>query len=91
MIARKLRIHGTVQGVWFRDWAVRTARSLAIKGWVRNREDGTVEALAIGEPEAIERFTAACHEGSPKSRVERVDIEEAEAERLDGFELRATV
>ena len=90
MIARRLRIHGTVQGVCFRDWTVRMARGLGVTGWVRNRQDGTGEALAIGEAEAVERFIAACHDGSPKSWVERVDVEESEASPLDGFDQWST-
>ena len=90
MIARSLRIYGKVQGVWYRAWATRTAQELGLTGWVRNRSDGTVEALAIGEPDTVERFIAACREGSPKSQVERVEIEEVEPEALDGFEQRRT-
>ena len=90
MIVRRLRIHGMVQGVWFRAWTVRTAREIGVTGWVRNRDDGSVEALAIGEPRAVEGFIATCHEGPPKARVERVDVEEADAEPLDSFEQRGT-
>ena len=48
-IARHLSIHGRVQGVFSRDWAVETARELGLAGWVRNRRDGTVEAVVQGE------------------------------------------
>ena len=91
MTARRLRIVGTVQGVRYRDWTVRTARSLGLTGWVRNRADGSVEALAIGEREAVDRLIAACREGSPNAVVERVDVEEAEDEPLSGFAQRGMV
>ena len=91
MIARRLRITGKVQGVWFRGWAVRTATSLGLTGWVRNRRDRSVEALAIGEPDALERFAAACHEGPSRAAVERVCIEEAQIEALAEFEQRETL
>ena len=91
MIARRLRITGRVQGVWYRGWTVRTARSLALTGWVRNRSDGSVEALAVGETGAVQRFVAACHQGSPAAEVARVEVKEAEVETLSGFEQRGTV
>ena len=56
MIGRRLRIFGRVQGVFFRNWAVGEARALGLTGWIRNRTDNSVEALAFGEAEAVERI-----------------------------------
>ena len=54
--AVRVRISGRVQGVWYRGWAVDTARNLGVQGWVRNRRDGTVEALFAGPLEAVQRM-----------------------------------
>ncbi|WP_374598875.1 acylphosphatase [Sphingosinicella sp.] len=89
--ARRLRIHGRVQGVWFRAWTLETAQGLGLDGWVRNRIDGTVEALAVGSDEAIEKLIAACHEGPPAAKVERVEVEEAKGIVPRGFKKKPTV
>ena len=85
---RKLRIHGEVQGVWYRAWSAETARDLGVRGWVRNRRDGTVEMLVHGEPDAVERMIAQCREGPPAARVDRIDVEETAEEAPAGFEKR---
>lgn len=85
MIARRIHIEGKVQGVFFRDWTVETARQIGVSGWVRNRRDGAVEVLAIGAPEAVEALVAELRQGSPASRVARVSVEETEPEAVDGF------
>ena len=88
---RKLRIHGRVQGVWYRGWSVDTARGLGLRGWVRNRADGTVEMLVRGEEEAVRRMIERCHEGPPAARVERIDVEDSDEEAPAGFEGRASL
>ena len=91
-IARHLVIHGRVQGVFYRGWAVETARALALGGWVRNRRDGTVEAVVQGDEEAVERFIEKAREGSAAARVERIDVSDATVEDgLSGFTQAATV
>ena len=90
MIGRRLRIHGLVQGVSFRDWAVRAARSRGLTGWVRNLRDGSVEALVVGEPGAVEAFTADCRRGPVAARVDRVDHREESASPIEGFTIRPT-
>jgi acylphosphatase len=85
MIGRRLRIVGRVQGVFFRNWAVGEAAALGLRGWIRNRTDGSVEALAFGDPEAVDAFIARCREGPPSARVERIDVEAAEGEPPEGF------
>ncbi len=74
VIARRLVITGRVQGVFYRGWAVETAERLNLTGWVRNRIDGSVEAVAIGEPHAVEAFIARCREGPPASHVDGIIV-----------------
>ncbi len=68
------RISGRVQGVWFRAWTAQQAVSLGLDGWVRNRRDGTVEALFSGEDAAVDQMIAVCHEGPRAARVEDVVV-----------------
>jgi acylphosphatase len=92
-IARRILVHGSVQGVFYRAWTVETARALGITGWVRNRADGTVELLAMGTDAAVNALVQHLHQGPPAARVERVEVAEAEAEAepLKAFEKRPTV
>lgn len=91
-IAVRLRIHGKVQGVWYRDWTVQAANALGLHGWVRNRADGTVEALVVGEETPVRQLIAQCHQGSPNSKVERIDEEPAQGiVPRDGFVRKPTV
>ena len=85
MTGRRLRIHGRVQGVFFRNWTVEQAEALGVSGWVRNRRDGSVEAVAFGTAEAVEALIARCREGPPAARVERVEVEAAEGAAPEGF------
>jgi acylphosphatase len=88
----RMRIHGRVQGVFFRNWAMERARSLGVRGWVRNRRDGSVELLAYGRDEAVEALTAACRTGPSAARVERIEVEIEEGEGPPaGFRVTATV
>jgi acylphosphatase len=86
--ATRLIIHGRVQGVFYRDWTVATARELGLAGWVRNLSDGTVEAHLEGEPAAIEQMIAAMHDGPPRAAPARVDRHEAVTEGLADFTRR---
>ncbi|MDN0081757.1 acylphosphatase [Crenobacter sp. SG2305] len=91
MAVLHLIIYGKVQGVYYRDSAVATARELGVKGWVRNRNDGTVEAVVCGEVDAVQAFVVWAHRGSPASRVDRVEQQElADAPELLTFERRST-
>ena len=89
-ITRHLRIEGHVQHVGFRWSLVERANTLGLAGWVRNRGDGTVEALAIGPTAAVEAFIAWAHRGPSNARVSRVEVFEAALEPLAGFEQRPT-
>ena len=91
MICRRLTITGRVQNVWYRDWLVEQAETAGITGWVRNRADGSVEALVCGSSAMIDAIGAKARQGSPASRVADVVIEEAPVALFDGFEKRATI
>ena len=86
MTARHLIVHGRVQGVFYREWTVRTARELGLAGWVRNLPDGTVEALLEGEERAVRERSAARHDGPPRARVERIEQTGHEPLGLETFE-----
>jgi acylphosphatase len=85
-LAIRLVVEGRVQGVGYRWWARGQARDLRLRGWVRNRRDGSVELLAIGPADAVERFAAACREGPGAAQVTSVTRLDAEAVGVVGFE-----
>ncbi|SOE00581.1 acylphosphatase [Caenispirillum bisanense] len=86
------RIEGQVQGVWYRGWTRQTARSLGLAGWVRNRSDGSVEALFHGPAAVVDEMLARCKDGPPAARVAAVHARPAdEVPDGDGFEQLATV
>ena len=89
--AAAFRIEGRVQGVGYRWWAVQAARGLGLRGWVRNRRDGSVELLAIGEPLAIDALAEACRRGPPGASVIAVERYTAGDDGSVGFEEQATV
>jgi acylphosphatase len=88
VIRRRLRIHGQVQGVFFRDTLRRLAEQESVAGWARNTWEGTVEAVLEGEEPAVERLVAFAHEGPESAQVERVEVSEEEPEGLSGFAIR---
>ena len=91
---RNVRLHitGRVQGVGFRYAMREEAARRGVRGWVRNRSDGSVEALLQGEASALEALIAWAHRGPAGARVREVRAEAADAEPpADGFDLRATV
>ena len=90
MIARRLVIHGGVQGVGYRYAMVEAANEHGVAGWVRNHRDGTVEALVQGETAAVEAVIAWCRRGPPAARVSRVDVIDAAIEAHAGFDWRPT-
>ena len=87
----RVRISGQVQGVAFRDWVERTARVLGVSGWVRNRRDGSVEAVISGEPGLVADMLELCRRGPPAASVRDVEVlgEEDDAS-VSGFEIRPT-
>lgn len=90
-ITRHLRIEGRVQGVCYRASMADAARRLGVAGWVRNRADGSVEALVQGAPEAVQALVDWAHRGPERAQVDAVRATAvADAPRHDGFEQRAT-
>ena len=88
-ISAQVVIHGWVQGVYFRAFTRDQARSLGLTGWVRNRRDGAVEAYFEGEKEKVEKMVAWCHQGSPPSRVEKVEVSfESFSGTFESFQIR---
>ncbi|RDV84184.1 acylphosphatase [Ammonifex thiophilus] len=67
-------VHGKVQGVYFRASTLEKAREEGVTGWVRNRPDGTVEAVFEGEEERVKRMVAWCYQGPPWAEVKRVEV-----------------
>ncbi len=88
MTRRSVLVHGYVQGVGFRYAVQRAARSRGVAGWVRNRGDGTVEAVFEGEPDAVAAMVRFCEEGPRGAEVEGVEVSDERPEGLVGFEIR---
>ena len=80
-----VRIYGTVQMVWYRAWTVEKAEKRGLSGWVRNRKDGTVEALFWGRAKAVEEMLAACRDGPPNAEVADIVTSPAEPPGKRGF------
>ncbi len=89
-LTRRLLAHGQVQGVWFRESMRQEARRLGITGWVRNRLDGTVEAVVQGTPEAVAAMVRWTERGPERAHVTRLDVEEAPGGEFASFEKRPT-
>jgi acylphosphatase len=88
----RLTITGRVQGVGYRDWAMATGRRLGLTGWVRNRQEGAVEALIVGDEEAVGRMIEACRRGPPAARVDEIDVDPVDLDVLpEGFTRLPTV
>lgn len=86
--ARRVRVTGRVQGVFFRAWTRDQARELRVSGWVRNADDGSVEAHLEGDETAVARLIERLHRGPPSANVRSVRSEEAEPGHLTGFQVR---
>lgn len=69
-------VEGIVQGVWFRNHTQAEAERLAVSGWVRNLDDGRVELVAEGQPEAVEQLLQWARRGPPEARVDRLEVTE---------------
>jgi len=87
----RLGITGRVQGVGYRIWAERQAAALGIRGWVRNRIDGSVELQATGGDDAIAALIEACRQGPRAAIVTKVAVADAEDDRSAGFSARPTI
>lgn len=92
-VTARVLIEGRVQGVWFRAWTREAALSLGLRGWVRNRRDGSVEAVFAGPAGDVADMIARCHEGPPSAAVSRVTRHAASPDDLaglSGFDLRGS-
>jgi acylphosphatase len=87
VVRRRVVVGGRVQGVGFRYAVDRAARSRGVGGWVRNRPDGTVEAVFEGEPEDVDSLIRLCSEGPHGAEVDQAEVVEEEPEGLGGFEI----
>jgi acylphosphatase len=90
-IAVRARIYGKVQGVWYRGWTEQEANALGLYGWVRNRLDGTVEALFVGPKEKIDQVLMRCESGPSSARVDKFETEPAKGIAPGRFEIKPTV
>jgi acylphosphatase len=86
-----VRIDGRVQGVGFRYWTESEAVSLDLSGWVRNRRDGSVEAVFSGPADAVAEMLERCRQGPPAARVDRLDTADEDEPPTDGFAVKPTV
>jgi acylphosphatase len=90
-IAVRVVVSGRVQGVWFRNWTVGEAEARDLDGWVRNRRNGSVEALFSGTKALVREMIAACHEGPPLARVDQVEESAVEAPKVgSGFQQKGS-
>lgn len=86
-----LRIEGRVQGVYFRGWAAENAKAHGLTGWVRNRRDGSVEALFHGDSANVARMIELCRAGPRDARVESIEIIQEGGAGPERFEVRPTI
>lgn len=87
-VRRRVVVHGRVQGVYFRGSTQAEARAAGLAGWVRNRPEGTVEAVFEGPADAVARLVAFCRSGPRAARVDRLEEFEEAPEGLEGFGVR---
>ncbi|MDD7934272.1 acylphosphatase [Actinomycetospora straminea] len=86
MPSKHVVVRGQVQGVFYRSSARDTANRLGVTGWVRNRDDGSVEMLVEGEDDAVDRMIAWAREGSPQAQVSDVEVSDTEPQGSRSFE-----
>ena len=82
-VIRQVTIRGRVQGVGYRYWVEQQATAYALEGWVRNRRDGSVEALLSGPGDVVSNMVAACRRGQSSARVDAVQEESGNADALN--------
>ncbi len=91
MKIRHVRIEGQVQGVYYRVWTQETAKNLGLEGWVKNRSDGSVEALFYGADDKVEEMINACLAGPQAAQVDEITIIASEGAAPGGFSILKTV
>jgi len=84
-------IKGQVQGVFYRNWTVENATQLGLKGWVRNKRDGTVEALFSGNPDVVQEMEQRCRRGPPAAVVTGLEVSPSSDDPGSRFERKQTV
>ena len=87
----RLRITGRVQGVGYRAWTMHAGVRFGVRGWVRNRGDGSVEALVVGDETAVAAMIEACRRGPPPAEVAGIDVADANDDGSAGFAALPTV
>jgi len=87
----RLIIEGFVQAVGYRHFAIEEARKLGLNGWIRNRSNGTVEALASGSTKDVEAFVGVCMRGPRGSTVKNIELHKAEPPTQPGFHRRPSL
>jgi acylphosphatase len=87
-IRRRATVHGNVQGVFFRDSTREEAEKHGVNGWVRNTDEGSVEAVLEGPRDAVKAMLEFLENGPSRADVDRVDVQEEEPEGLSSFEVR---
>ena len=90
MIAKRVRVTGLVQGVFFRDTCRRAAAARGVAGWVRNLPDGAVEAFFEGPPEAVAELVEWARRGPAKARVAGLAVSDERPRGLAGFQIQPT-
>ena len=84
----RMKIRGRVQGVWYRGSTQLEAQKLGLVGWVRNRMDGSVEAVAVGDAEALNALRRWCGEGPSHARVDAIEAQWSDEDEIfEGFEV----
>ncbi|TKY52946.1 Acylphosphatase protein [Spatholobus suberectus] len=84
-------IKGRVQGVWYRNWTIENATQLGLKGWVRNRKDGSVEALFSGSVDAVQEMEQRCRRGPPDAVVTGIQVLPSDDDPGTGFHRKPTL
>lgn len=88
MVAIRVVVSGRVQGVGFRAWAERSARSMGLSGWVRNLRDGTVEAVFSGPADKVDLMVARCRRGPEHARISVLERHDVSEPPPPGFQIR---
>ncbi len=84
-VRRRLVVQGHVQGVFFRDSLRQRAQDAGVAGWAKNREDGAVEVVLEGSPDAVQEVVSFCQTGPPRADVEDLEVSDEEPEGLTRF------
>ncbi|KAL6336469.1 hypothetical protein AAG906_018424 [Vitis piasezkii] len=84
-------VKGRVQGVFYRNWTIENATQLGLKGWVRNRRDGSVEALFSGTPDSVQEMEQRCRRGPPDAMVTGFEVVPCSDDPGTGFQRKPTV